>query len=427
MKKYSENLIAVAKIGEIVNGPLDTKVILAQVVEITAKIMKADVCSIYLYDGGNDTLVLEATVGLKNDAVGQVRIHPGEGITGRAAKQGRTVAVTDVTQDRRHVYFPQTGEEEFHSLLSVPLVFHEELIGVLNVQTRKARKYEQYEKRLLKTVAHQVSGLLRNARMYERELNAKRALEKTQKKLVESEKMAALGRLAATMSHELRNPLAGLKGAAQLLKRKTAPDDERGEYVDLIIDEVDRLGRIVEDLLLFARPKELNFEAVDAIRIIEDALTLFSLRLDAQAIKLHRRLSKLPKIRADRDKFKQVVVNILLNAIDAMSEGGTLIVSSGIIKEEPAGTEFAVFQFKDSGEGIPNDVLDNVFEPFYTTKAEGAGLGLAVCKSITEEHGGRIHIESTRRDDSGGATVVTLEFPVRENENGGRTADKVAD
>jgi len=417
LKKYNETLLAVAKIGELVNGPLETSVILKKVVEITASIMKVDVCSIYLYDGGIDTLVLEATVGLKNDAIGQVHINPGEGITGRAAKQGRTVAVADVMKDKRNIYFPMTGEEEFHSLLSVPLVYDEELIGVLNVQTRKPRKYEQNERRLLKTIAHQISGLLRNARLFERELSARKALEKAQEKLIESEKMAALGRLAATMSHELRNPLAGLKGAAQLLMKKTDARDERGEYVELIMHEIDRLGRITEDLLLFAKPKKIRLEEVNPADIIDDALTLFTPKLEAQNISVHKRLSKLPKIKADRDKFMQVIVNIMLNSIDALPNGGELIVSSGVIREEPLGAEFTTFQFRDNGEGIPQDVLGNVFEPFYTTKAEGTGLGLAVCKTIIEEHGGRIDISSHHSGNTSAekpGTVITVALPISE-------------
>ena len=238
--------------------------------------MKVDVCSIYLYEAGDNILVLEATVGLKGDAVGNVRINPGEGITGRAAKQGRTVSVFDVTQDKRNVYIPITGEEEFRSLVSVPLKFRDELIGVINVQTRKPRRFLHTERRVLKTIAHQVSGLIRNARLYESVLAGKDELERTQEKLVQSEKMAALGRLAATLSHELRNPLAGLKGATQLLLRKTEQSDERRQFVDLILEEVDRLGRIVDELLLFARPRELRIEHVQANRIIEDAILLIS-------------------------------------------------------------------------------------------------------------------------------------------------------
>ncbi|HDY89648.1 MAG TPA: GAF domain-containing protein [bacterium] len=318
----TNTMLALTKIGELVTMSLDTSEILKQVVAITAEIMKIDVCSIYLYDSSDSTLILEATIGLKDDAVGNVRIKLGEGITGRAAKQGRMVAVKDVFYDKRNIYIPITGEEEFHSILSVPLKFHDENIGVINVQTRQPRNFQKSERQLLKTIANQISGVIRNARLYESVLTGKKELEHAHERLIESEKMAALGRLSATLSHELRNPLAGLKGAAQLLLRKTKDTDERKQYVNLIIDEVERLGKIVDDLIHFAKPKALHFDYIDANEVIEDSLLLHSEDLSYKGILIRKRLSKLPLIMADKDKFKQVVVNIMLNSMDAMPDGG---------------------------------------------------------------------------------------------------------
>lgn len=407
---------ALSRISELLTMTLDTAEILKQVVIITAEIMKVDVCSIYLPDPKTDFLVLESTVGLNDEAVGQVRIKPGEGITGRAAKQGRMVAVRDVTDDKRNKYIPITGEEEFHSILSVPLKYREETVGVINVQTRKPRAFQKNESELLKTIAHHVSGLIRNARLYESFLAAKRELEEANERLIESEKMAALGRLSATLSHELRNPLAGLKGASQLLHRKLH-DSESKQYVQLILDEVERLGVIVEDLINFARPKSLHYEQFDANSLIENSILLHSEDLVRQKIIVRKRLSKLPPLYADKSKFKQVVVNIILNAMDAMPEGGELIVSSSFTLREDCGMEVASFQFRDTGQGIPDDVIAKVFEPFYTTKPTGVGLGLAVCKSIIEQHGGSIAIQSKKRTagskrlESTG-TLIMIEIPL---------------
>ena len=126
-------MVAVSRIGELVTRTLNTTEILKHVVDITAGIMKVDVCSIYLCESEYGSLILKATKGLREGAVDNVRINPGEGITGRTAKQGRIVAVRDVTMDRRNKYFPITGEDEYRSLLSVPLRFQDELVGVINV------------------------------------------------------------------------------------------------------------------------------------------------------------------------------------------------------------------------------------------------------------------------------------------------------
>jgi len=412
MKKSNDMIVALAKIGELITMALDTSEILKQVVAITAEIMKVDVCSIYLIDPADGILVLEATVGLKDDAVGKVRIKSGEGITGRAAKQGRVVAVKDVTCDKRNKYIPITGEEIYHSILSVPLKFQNENIGVINVQTKKPRTFQKNERRLLKTIAHQVSGIIRNARLYESVLAAKKKLEQANERLIESEKMAALGRLSATLSHELRNPLSGLKGASQLLFRKTSDNDERKQYVHLILEEVERLGEIVEDLIHFAKPKVLQYELIDANKIIEDSILLHMENLIQKEITVRKRLSKLPLMKADRDKFKQVIVNIMLNATDAMADGGELLVSSSVTINENTGKEVATFQFKDTGNGIPDDILPNVFEPFFTTKPDGVGLGLAVCKSIIQQHGGSISVRSNKKSTGYIGTLIIFEIPI---------------
>lgn len=413
MRKHHDLLIAIAKIAELTTTTLDSSEILKEIVKITSEIMKVDVCSIYLYNETDDMLVLESTIGLNTDAIGRVRIKVGEGITGRVAKQRRLAAVSDVTKDKRNIYIPITKEEDFRSLMSVPLKFSNELIGVINVQTKKPRIFKNHERHLLKAVAHQISGALRNARLYANLLSATRERELTQERLIQSEKMAALGRLSATLSHELRNPLAGLKGASQLLLKKTHKHDERAPYVMLILEEVDRLGRIVDDLIHFAKPQEIHIDAIDANKIIEDILLLTSHELDAKHITVHRRLSKLPPISADSDKFKQVAVNIILNAIEAMPEGGELIVSSGVIKNAIENKDIATFQFRDTGYGIPDGLFDKVFEPFFTTKPTGVGLGLAVCKAIIEQHRGKIILKNS---DSGGL-IVTIEMNIDSREN----------
>jgi signal transduction histidine kinase len=361
--------------------------------------------------------VLAATIGLRDNAVGNVEINIGEGITGRAAKQGRMVAVEDVSVDKRNVYIPMTGEEAFRSILSVPLQFHDDNIGVINVQTIQPRAFDKSDRQLLKTIAHQVSGLIRSARLFETVLDANKELEQAHERLIESEKMAALGRLSATLSHELRNPLAGLKGASQLLNRKTSDQDERKQYVKLIIEEVERLGKIVDDLIHFAKPKVLNIRMFDANKVIEDLLLLHSEDLAYKKIMVRKRLSKLPVIRADLDKFKQIVVNIMINAMDAMPDGGELLIISSVTIDEKAEREVVTFQFKDTGNGIAEDAIDHVLEPFFTTKPNGVGLGLAVSKSIIEQHGGEISIESGTKDGKPSGTLIAFEIPTNNKKN----------
>ena len=131
-----------------------------------------------------------------------------------------------------------------------------------------------------------------------------------------------------------------------------------------------------------------------------------------KGVTVRKRLSKLPLMKADRDKFKQIIVNIMLNAMDAMTNGGELLVSSSVTINENTGKEVATFQFKDTGNGIPDDILPNVFEPFFTTKPDGVGLGLAVCKSIIQQHGGSISVRSNKKSAEYAGTLIIFEIPI---------------
>jgi signal transduction histidine kinase len=147
---------------------------------------------------------------------------------------------------------------------------------------------------------------------------------------------------------------------------------------------------------------------------VEDVLLLHSEDFAARGITIRKRLSKLPPIMVDRDKITQVVVNIILNARDAMPEGGQFLITSGWVTSEPGRRDSVIFQFRDTGSGIPEDVLAHVFEPFFTTKPTGVGLGLPTCKAIVEEHGGSVSIHSSDGGESAYRTVVTVELPVTE-------------
>jgi signal transduction histidine kinase len=167
----------------------------------------------------------------------------------------------------------------------------------------------------------------------------------------------------------------------------------------------------VDDLLHFAKPGTLHQNILDANQVIQDVLLLHSEDFTQHDIIIRKRLSILPPIRADKDKFIQVIVNIIQNARDAMPEGGELLVSSGVIKNDPEERDFITLQFKDTGRGIPDEVQAHIFEPFFTTKPSGVGLGLSICKSIIEEHGGNISLYSYQENKSTG-TVVTIRLPL---------------
>ncbi|NCB40493.1 MAG: PAS domain-containing protein, partial [Erysipelotrichia bacterium] len=207
--------------------------------------------------------------------------------------------------------------------------------------------------------------------------------------LKRADKLSALGVLAAGIAHEIRNPLTGMKMIVQLLESEFEADDSRREPLGIIQREIDRLEAIIGNLLDFARPSKPKAIDVMPEKVLEDCFLLVKNQLNKQGISFVKNVSvNCPMITGDPDQLKQVFINIMTNAIHALSPGGTLSV---IIETRE---EFVAIAFEDNGTGIPHERLTDIFNPFMTTKEDGTGLGLSMAQRIVEEHGGRIEVQS---------------------------------
>jgi PAS domain S-box-containing protein len=214
-----------------------------------------------------------------------------------------------------------------------------------------------------------------------------RQLKETQEKLIKNEKLAAIGQVASMVGHDLRNPLTGITGAAYYLKKKlgSKADKTTLEMLGLIEKSVEYSNKIISDVLDYSREIQLELTETTPKSITKEALSL---------VKVPSNISVLdatqdePKIKVDAEKMKRVFVNIIKNAIDAMPESGKLTITS-----DKDGT--LEITFADTGTGMPKEVLEKLWTPFFTTKARGMGLGLPICKHIVEAHGGNISVEST--------------------------------
>ncbi len=220
------------------------------------------------------------------------------------------------------------------------------------------------------------------------------ALEQMRAQLSRSERLATLGQVAAGIAHEIRNPLIGIGSTASLLIEEFEEGDSRWEDLTIILKETRRLDRIVNQIVDYARPREFIPVAFQLEDLLKESLQVLSKPIEEKAIQVsHVFPDDLCALQADRDQLKQVILNILQNAIEAIPESGTLQVS---IHEEPYEHEPGLrLKVEDSGKGIDPNVLSRIFEPFFTTgKYRGTGLGLAICRNIIEAHGGEIHAES---------------------------------
>ena len=222
------------------------------------------------------------------------------------------------------------------------------------------------------------------------------------------EGLALIGELAAGIAHEIRNPMASISGSIQVLKEGLEADDVNKRLMDIVLREINRLNHLVSDFLLFARPKPVNIQAFDLNRLIEDSLELF--RNSGKWMEKVRLKTNFPvpiSIESDSEQIRQVLWNLILNACEAMPDGGSLYIYTGIVEIDhvPVGTEkMAKIIIRDTGRGFGQKALAHIFTPFFTTKEGGSGLGLAIVKSIVEGLQGKIYGEN---HPEGGA-VITL-------------------
>jgi signal transduction histidine kinase len=274
---------------------------------------------------------------------------------------------------------------QMKSGISVPLVGNDRVIGFLNLwDERVPEAYASDEIALILSVAERVATVLENSKLYE--------------KIRERDRLAALGEMAAGLAHEIRNPLGAIKGAAQCLDPKRLPGED-GEFLGVIVEEVNRLNGVVTAFLDYARPLKQSFGPTDLNEVVTRTMRLIQNDVPKQ-IELAVQLDlTVPRVDADAEQLKQVLINLVQNAVQAMgTSAGRITV--GTVKHDRFGefrgnmNEFVEVHVSDTGPGIPVDQQQHIFVPFFTTKEKGTGLGLAICQRIVKNHGGSISVQS---------------------------------
>lgn len=242
-------------------------------------------------------------------------------------------------------------------------------------------------------------------------------LRNVQGKLIQVEKLSALGRLTADVAHEIRNPLTSIGGFARRLHKKLNEGSKEKGYAEVVVNEVDRLEKILRDVLSFSREAKYRFEYQGIGSAVSDSVRAFEEVCADQGIQIKQEFDpSLPKVLIDSDQVRQAVNNLISNSVDAMPKGGDLSIRTYM--EELYDVSYVVVEVSDSGPGIHHESLYRIFEPFYTTKeiGVGTGLGLAICKKILDEHNGLIFADS----DEGKGTTFKLFFPYQSQKNGSR-------
>lgn len=282
--------------------------------------------------------------------------------------------------------------------LCFPLVSMNRLIGIIFIGPRKdGERFSKRELSLISTLTPQVGIALENAVLYKEQKERFRRMSR-------ADKLATIGELAAGAAHEIRNPLTGIKSSLQYLRSKNLAEKEN-KLLDTALNETERIDEILSALLSFSRPSEIKQKKINVLDTLDESLDLISLQAKKQKVKIYREFPDSPVyLNGDKGQLKQLFLNIFLNSIQAMNDGGDLKV-----EVTSADDLMVLTAISDTGEGILEENLDKIFDPFFTTKKGGTGLGLTICYGIVKSHQGEIEIKN--RDDLG--TTALIKFPLR--------------
>jgi signal transduction histidine kinase len=297
----------------------------------------------------------------------------------------------------------EDGEERREIEWAVPLVVQQRDIGLMTGRTLASAKTKADDEQVLKIVASQVAIAVENARLYEGVTRKMAELRETQAQLIQAAKLAAIGEMAAQVAHEINNPLTSVLGFASLLVEQLPADSSLHADAGLIMTEASRARDIVRDLLDFSRQRPFFPQTIDVNGVLRQAVGLIRLQGVMSVTIDEQYADDLPPIEVDPARMKQVFLNIINNAVQAMPKGGLLTVRTGASVDE------VTVAFADTGPGIAPEHRERIFEPFFTTKSEvnGTGLGLAVSLGIVRQHGGTIDLVS----ELGKGSTFTIRIP----------------
>ena len=378
-----------------------------------------DRARLYLINEKERILECKMAVGIEQEKIKTVALplDSEESVLSKVVSERKAYIIQDARNDPR-VNPKLKALFNLRSFVAAPLQGRNRVMGAITAD------YILSDKRITKdkvdsliTFANQAGLAIENAKLYqelrlfneeleERVRKATEDLKKTQEQLIQSSRLSALGQLSAGVAHEIRNPLTSIRILIHSLLDRLSPEDIRREDIEVIENEIERINQIIKQFLDFARPSKPKMERVDINQLIADTLLLLFHELVEQEVEVEQDLMPLPYILADREQMRQIFINLILNAMQAMPGGGRLKVSTAV-----EGSHVRIC-FQDEGRGIPESIKEKLFEPFFTTKEEGIGLGLSITKRIVEDHQGRIEVDSSEGEGATFAVIlpVALEY-----------------
>ena len=390
---------SLASVSRTINSTLNLDEALRAITREACELMRARMCSLMLLDESREWLDLRASYGAGDAYIKKPRLAAGESLIGVVVRRKKPLQVANVQADTRYQNVELARREGLVSLLSVPLIFSGQTIGALSVYTARPYNFSNEEIKILGALAELSAIAIEKARLYERVVDVEELLR-------QNEKLSALGLLAAEVAHEIRNPLTVMKLLYHSLNLKFDEKDPRSKDAQIIEAKIEHLNKIVEQILDFARTTEPKFTPVNVNDLVDELSLLVRHKLANQGVKLVRDLqAELPLVLGDATQLEQAFLNLILNAAEAMPDGGSLTIKTTALQS----AQVAV-AFKDTGGGMTKEQQERAFKTVLaTTKAKGTGIGLAIVGRIVETHHGQIRILSR----PGRGTTMRITLPVK--------------
>jgi signal transduction histidine kinase len=396
------------EVSSLINSSLKIDEVLENSMRVVEELTDAEKSSIFEIDFEKNELYFRLAHGESNAKVNQVRMKMGEGIAGWVASSGETLFVPDTDKDTRFCKkVDDLTNFKSSSIIALPIKHKNRIIGVLEALNKRGpQTFDTKDEEVLTVLSNQIGIAIENAKLHAR-LQDKFAftrseLKESQAKLIRAERMAALGQLAHGVAHTVRNPVASIGGFSRRLNKKLQLDDACSGYVDLIIKETARLEAIVKSVEEFTSIPEPRYRQCNFSSFIENTIREWKQSSNLINVKFEMDLLKEdPLVFVDDELMAKALMLVFNNAGEAMSEAGTIVVST--CRED----SWMVISVKDSGAGIAHHDLPLVFDPFFTSKTYGAGLGLTTVSRIVNDHNGEVKIDS--KSDTG--TEVKIYFP----------------
>jgi len=400
LRLKSRQLTSLVDTAQLILSETNLDEILEQITVQTFRLMKTRLCSVFLLNDDGTELVLRACRGGSELYRGKPNLRTEDSLLGSVVTRHKPVAVVDVVREKGYIQTDIARKERLVSMLAVPLTFAGKAVGVLAVYTQQRHRFSNDEVKILTTLGDLSAVAIEKGRLLARVVDM-------EEKLRASERLSALGLLAAEIAHEIRNPLTVMQMLFHALVETMRLDPTSQRDAELIGEKMRQMNRILDQVLSFARSSEPIKEPVHAQQLFDDVFLLTRHKLQQQDIDVRSSVpDDLPLFRADREQIEQVLLNLILNAAQAMPKGGLIRLSASV--EEFEGDPHLVLAVRDNGQGMSPEQLDNLFAPFLTTKDSGTGIGLAIVKKIMENHQGKVQVESKL----GQGTKFKLLFPI---------------